>query len=108
MVDYSNFSSLDIRIGKITEVLEFPEARKPAYKLKVYFGNDIGTKNSSAQITSYKKEELVGRKVVAVVNFEPKQVANFVSEVLVLGALTKDGVKLLEVPEGAGIGDRIA
>lgn len=75
-----------MRIGKIVEARDFPEARKPAYRLTIDFGTEIGTKNSSAQLTKrYKKEDLIGRKIAAVVNFPPKQVANFVSEVLVLG-----------------------
>ncbi|MEM0154956.1 MAG: tRNA-binding protein [Methanothrix sp.] len=107
MVEYSDFSKIDIRVGIIKKVDEFPEAKKPAYKLTIDFGSDIGLKNSSAQITNYKKEELEGRKVVAVVNFNPKQVANFISEVLVLGVLTDQGVKLLEVDKAARIGDKI-
>ena len=75
-----------MRVGQIIEALDFPEARKPAYRLKIDFGPEIGMKNSSAQLTRrYQKEELVSRKILAVVNFPPKQVANFVSEVLVLG-----------------------
>jgi tRNA-binding protein len=75
-----------MRVGQIIEAQDFPEARKPAYRLKIDFGLEIGTKNSSAQLTKrYRKEALVGRKILAVVNFPPKRVANFVSEVLVLG-----------------------
>ncbi|GGM78754.1 tRNA-binding protein [Thermogymnomonas acidicola] len=106
-VGFSVFQSLDIRVGVIEEVRDFPKARKPAYRLKIYFGPDIGYRQSSAQITNYRPEELVGRKVIAVVNFPPKQVADFMSEVLVLGALTPDGVKLLSVDEGAQPGDVI-
>ncbi|WP_010916808.1 tRNA-binding protein [Thermoplasma volcanium] len=106
--DYETFQKLDIRIGRIISVDSFPEARKPAYKLKIYFGDDIGILNSSAQITNYKPEDLLGRLVVAVVNFPPKRVANFISQVLVLGSITKDGVKLLSVDEGAVPGDYVA
>jgi tRNA-binding protein len=75
-----------MRVGKIVDAQDFPGARKPAYRLKIDFGPEIGTKNSSAQLTRrYKKEDLLERKIIAVVNFPPKQVANFISEVLVLG-----------------------
>ena len=85
-ITYDEFTKVDMRIGKIVEARDFPEARKPAYRLTIDFGTEIGTKNSSAQLTKrYKKEDLIGRKIAAVVNFPPKQVANFVSEVLVLG-----------------------
>lgn len=81
-----------MRIGKILEVEDFPQARKPAYRLRIDFGPEIGVKKSSAQLTTrYKKEDLLGRKVIAVVNFPPKQVANFVSEVLVLGVTDANG-----------------
>ena len=106
MITYNDFSKIDMRVGVIKEVMDFKEAIKPAYKLKIYFGDEIGYKNSSAQITNYKKEDLIGRKIIAVVNFPPKQIANFMSEVLVLGAITKDGVKLL-TPDGGSPGDRI-
>jgi len=99
---------LDIRVGRIISVEDFPEARKPAYKLAIDFG-PLGIKRSSAQITElYEKEDLVGREVVCVINFPPKQVADFVSEVLVLGVYTESGVVLLqpdrEVPLGGKIG----
>ncbi|AAT42994.1 tRNA-binding protein [Picrophilus oshimae] len=107
MITYNDFSKIDIRVGIIKEVSDFKEAIKPAYKLKIYFGDIIGYKNSSAQITNYKKDELINKKIIAVVNFPPKQIANFISEVLVLGAITGDGVKLL-TPDGGEPGDKIA
>ena len=108
-ISWEDFLKVDMRVGKIIKVEDFPEARKPAYKLTVDFG-PLGIKRSSAQITKrYKKEQLVGRQIVAVVNFPPKQIANVVSEVLVLGAVTKQGdVILLKPDEDAALGDRIA
>jgi len=89
MITYEDFRRVDIRVGRILEVQRFPEARKPSYKIKIDFGPQIGVKNSSAQITGYRKDELLGRLVIAVVNFPPKQVANFRSEVLTLGVADK-------------------
>ena len=86
MINWSDFEKIDIRTGTIIEVDDFPKARKPAYKLLVDFGNELGVKRSSAQITKhYKKEDLLNRQVVAIVNFPPKQIADFISECLVLG-----------------------
>ncbi len=98
---------LDVRVGRVLKVEDFPAARKPAYKLYIDFGS-LGVKKSSAQITDlYAKEDLVGRQVVAVVNFPPLQVADFLSEVLVLGAVAEGGVVLLKpdrtVPPGTPI-----
>lgn len=85
-ISWSDFEKIDIRAGTIIEVNDFPKARKPAYKLRIDFGENIGIKNSSAQITThYKKEELVNRQVIAVINFPAKQIADFISECLVLG-----------------------
>lgn len=85
-IDYSDFVKVDIRVGKIIEAHDFPEARNPAYKLVVDFGSKIGTKKTSVQITqNYKRDSLVGKQVAAVVNFPPKQIGPFMSEVLVLG-----------------------
>ena len=86
MITYADFEQVDIRVGRITRAEPFPEARKPAYKLWVDFGAEIGEKRSSAQITvHYTIEELVGRQVLAVVNFPPRQIGKVLSEVLVLG-----------------------
>jgi len=98
-----------MRVGKIIEARDFPEARKPAYRLKIDFGSEIGMKNSSAQLTRrYYKEDLIGRNIVAVVNFAPKQIANFVSEVLVLGVTDTDGsIILLATESDAPLGSRV-
>jgi tRNA-binding protein len=108
-ISFDDFSKIDIRIGAIVDVKDFPEARKPAYKLSIDFGK-LGIKKSSAQITNYKAADLIGMKVVAVTNFQPKQVANFISEVLVLGAMTDNGVILLtpSIPGKTTPGDKIA
>jgi len=96
MATFEKFMDLDIRVGRVMNADDFPKARKPAYKLTIDFG-PLGVKRSSAQITElYKKEDLVGKEVVCVMNFPPKQVADFVSEVLVLGVYTENGVVLLQ------------
>jgi len=98
-ISFEDFLKVDIRVGRITQVEDFLEAHKPSYKLTIDFG-ELGVKKSSAQITQrYAKEQLLGRQVVAVVNFSPKQVANFISEVLVLGALTKRNEVVLLKPD---------
>ena len=108
MIDFSHFAQVDLRVGRVLEVGEFPQARKPAWKLTIDFGPELGTKRSSAQITSYSREDLEGTLVVAVVNFPPRQVGPFMSEVLVLGALNDDlGVVLLRPDRDASPGDRI-
>lgn len=100
MAIIDDFQKLDIRVGKILEVNEFPEAKKPAYKLKIDFGPEIGVKNSSVQIVAlYKKEELVGRLVLGVVNFPPRKIGPFESEVLTLGVPDKDGKVILITPD---------
>lgn len=108
-IPYDTFSSVDMRVGRITEVLDFPEARKPAYKLTIDFGSEIGVKKSSAQITTlYKKEELLGRLVIGVVNFEPKQIGPFISECLTLGVPDEQGNVVLLMPErGVEVGVRV-
>jgi tRNA-binding protein len=97
-VTHGDFEKVEIRVGKIIKVTDFPEARKPAYKLWIDFGS-LGVKKSSAQITEYRHEELTGRQVLAVTNFPPRQVANFMSEVLVLGAVLDDGQVVLIQPD---------
>ena len=109
MATIEDFDKIDIRVGRVVEVEDFPEARKPAWKLTVDFGEEIGVKRSSAQITNYAREELEGRLVVAVVNFPPRQIGPVRSEVLVLGAVSDDHPVLLLEPDDSSVpGDRIA
>ncbi len=108
MIEFDDFLEVDVRVGRIVGVEEFPEARKPAWKLRIDFGPELGEKRSSAQITNYPREELEGRRVVAVVNFPPRQIGPVRSEVLVLGAMRGETVILLEPRDGAQPGDRIA
>ncbi|HLH64048.1 MAG TPA: tRNA-binding protein [Ktedonobacteraceae bacterium] len=98
MITYSDFEKVDIRVGKIVQVEDFPQARKPAYKLSIDFGPEIGIKRSSAQITNYSKEELVGKLVMGVVNFAPRQIGPFFSEVLTLGVPDGNGNVILLSP----------
>ena len=105
---FDDFQKLDMRVGRVLAVEEFPEARKPAWKLTIDFGPEIGVKRSSAQITHYPASALVGRLVVGVVNFPPRRIAGFPSEVLVLGALDSEkGVVLLEPDSDVEPGSRI-
>ena len=110
MITYDDFLKVEIRVGKIIKAEEFHKARNPAYKLEIDFGKDIGIKKSSAQITKlYSIDELVGRNIVAVTNFPPKQVADFISEVLVLGVVLDNGeVPLLQVDGDVPLGMRIS
>jgi tRNA-binding protein len=99
MITWNDFEKIDMRVGTITEVTDFPKARKASYQLLIDFGNGIGTKRSSAQITvHYKKEELLNRQVIAVVNFPPKQIADFISECLVLGVYDENNDVVLLQP----------
>ncbi len=108
-ITFDDFLKVDIRVGRITRAEPFPEARKPAFKLWVEFGGEIGEKRSSAQITRhYKPEQLVGRQVMAVVNFPPRQIGKVMSEVLVLGVPDADGeVVLLRPDQDVPIGGRL-
>ena len=107
MIIYQDFEKIDIRVGKIISVEDFPAARKPSYKLTIDFGNEVGIKKSSVQITKhYTKDGLLGKQVIAVVNFPPKQIGPFISEVLTLGLPDENGDVVLltptrEVPLGA-------
>lgn len=99
-IEWSDFQKVDVRVGTIIEVNDFPEARKPAFILKVDFGKKIGIKKASAQITDlYTKENLLGKRVVGVVNFPPKQIGSIMSECLVTGFHRKDGAVVLAVPD---------
>ena len=108
-ITWEQFEAVEMRVGRIVSVDDFPEARVPAWKLELDFGPELGIRRSSAQITSYSREELEGALVVAVVNFPPKRIGPFTSEVLVLGALDDElGVVLVRPDRDAAPGDRIA
>lgn len=108
MATFDDFMKLDIRVGTITEAKVFEKARKPAYQLMVDLGGEIGLKRSSAQISDhYAPEELVGKQVLAVVNFPPRQIANFMSEVLVLGTYSEGGVVLITPDKPVKNGDKL-
>ena len=99
MIDFDDFLKVDMRVGRVVAVDDFPEARKPAWKLTIDFGEELGTKRSSAQITNYTREELEGRRIVGVVNFPPRQIGPVRSEVLVLGASDEEGRVILLAPD---------
>lgn len=100
MINYQDFQKIDMRVGTITRAKNFPEARRPAYQLWIDFGQELGVKKTSAQITEhYTTDSLIGKQVIAVVNFPPKQIGKFMSEVLVLGAVQNDKTVILLEPE---------
>lgn len=108
MATFDDFMKLDIRVGTIISAKVFEKARKPAYQLEVDFGGELGVKRSSAQITDhYTPESLIGKQVLAVVNFPPRQIANFMSEILVLGTYSKDGVVLITPDKPVENGDKL-
>ncbi|BCY28819.1 tRNA-binding protein [Flavobacterium okayamense] len=98
-ITWGDFDKIDMRVGTIISVNDFPEARNPAYQLQIDFGNELGVKKSSAQITNrYQKEDLIGKQIIAVVNFPKKQIANFMSECLVLGIVGEENDVVLLSP----------
>ena len=108
LTTFDDFLKIDIRAGEIIKAEIFEKARKPAYKLWVDFGDEIGVKRSSAQITEcYELEDLVGRQVLGVVNFPPRQIADFMSEVLVLGVYSQEGVVLIQPERSVKKGDKL-
>ena len=108
VASFDDFMKLDIRVGTVVEARPFPKARRPAYQLWVDFGPELGVKKSSAQITEqYSPEELVGKQVLAVVNFPPRQIADFMSEVLVLGTYSEGGVVLIAPDRPVQNGDKL-
>ena len=108
MATFDDFIKLDIRVGTIVSAKHFEKARKPAYQLEVDMGQELGIKRSSAQITDhYRPEELVGKQVLAVVNFPPRQIANFFSEILVLGTYSEGGVVLIRPDKPVKNGDKL-
>ncbi|MDP4553238.1 tRNA-binding protein [Alkalihalobacillus macyae] len=108
MATFEDFLKLDIRVGEIIEVNDFRKARKPAYQLKVDLGEEIGVKKSSAQIKDlYNEEELIGKQVMVVVNFPARQIADFMSEVLVLGVYGENGVVLIKPDQRVRNGDKL-
>ena len=107
LIDWNDFTKVDMRVGRISDVNDFPEARKPAYILTIDFG-ELGIRKTSAQITNYTKSELLKREIVAVFNFPPKQIGPIMSEVLVLGGVEQDGtVRLLKPDPSCQLGSRV-
>ncbi len=107
-ISYGDFEKVDMRVGEIVAVEEFPRARNPSYKVQVYFGEELGYRWSSAQITRFSREELVGKQVIAVINFPAKNIAGFMSECLILGAAMADGsVSILTPTRPAVIGGKV-
>ena len=108
MATFDDFTKLDIRVGTVLEAEVFEKAKKPAYKLKIDFGKEIGIKKSSAQITErYLADELIGKQVLAIVNFPPRQIADFMSEVFVLGTYSDSGVVLIKPDKPVTNGDKL-
>ncbi len=108
MAKFEDFMNLDIRVGTIVQAEEFEKARRPAYKLLIDFGKEIGIKKSSAQITElYGCEDLIGKQILAVINFPPKQIADIISEVLVLGIYSERGVVLIVPDDNVNNGDKL-
>lgn len=108
MATFEDFIKIDIRVGEVMKVEFFGKAKKPAYKLWVDFGDEIGIKKSSAQITDcYIKEDLIGKQVLGVVNFPPRQIADFESEVLILGVYATQGVVLIQPEQSVKKGDKL-
>ena len=107
LIDWNDFTKVDMRVGRISDVNDFPEAKKPAYILTINFGK-LGERKTSAQVTNYTKEELLDREIVAVVNFPAKQIGPIMSEVLVLGGVEQDGtVRLLKPDPSCQLGSRV-
>ena len=108
LISYEDFEKVDIRVGEVVAVEDFPRARNPSYKVQVYFGDELGYRWSSAEITRFSKDELLRKQVVAVINFPPKNIAGFMSECLILGAAMTDGsVSILTPARSALVGGRI-
>lgn len=108
MATFNDFMELDIRVGEIVQAEAFEKAKKPAYKLLVDFGDEIGIKKSSAQITEcYTKDQLIGKQVLGVVNFPPRKIADFMSEVLILGVYAQQGVVLIKPDQLVKKGDKL-
>lgn len=107
VISWDDFERVDVRVGRVVEVTDFPEARKPAWQLRIDFGPEIGVKRSSAQIRNYPRTDLEGRLILAVVNFPPRQIGPFMSEVLTLGTYREGEVLLVDPAPGAEPGDRL-